>query len=166
MVALYKYYDAVVSNAIGQLRDVLPTPDGGFIAVGVAYNLAIPSGGSYSQDVWVIKTDSFGCIEPGCQLIQGMETQITNLRDALAVAPNPVASGGVVQLHLKLPENFAAQGALRITVVSNDGRVVLEEQLRSATSALIFTAPTSAGLYHVHLSDATRWISGAKLVVE
>lgn len=159
----YKYYDALVANGHSQLRDVQPTADGGFIAVGTALMVA----GTYSQDVWVIKTDSMGCIEPGCHLIQGMETQITNLRDAITVAPNPAAQGTPVQVQLDLPASFTAQGTLRLTVVSSDGRVVHE---RSAPAGVLtFSFPISAfasGLYHIHLSDDTRWISGAKLVVE
>ena len=164
----YQYHDALVTNGQGQLRDVQPTPDGGFIAVGMAF-----PGGPYSQDVWVIKTDSMGCLEPGCHLITGMETQITNLRGALTVAPNPVSSGGNVRVNIALPENFTPQGALRLTVVSSDGRVVHEEVIggaghseRSEGVLTALRAPRSAGLYHIHLSDASRWISGAKLVVE
>ena len=165
----YLYQDSTVSNGRGILRDVQPTPDGGFIAVGMAF-----SGGGYSQDVWVIKTDSMGCLEPGCHLITGMETQITNLRDALTVAPNPVAQGGSVQVRLQLPEGFAVQGALRLTLVSSDGRVVHEKVIAvTGHSARSEGVPLSldrtrmpAGLYHLHVSDDTRWISGAKLVVE
>ena len=161
----YAYSDSLLSNGNSGFYDMQPTPDGGFIAVGFAY-YAFLADTTYSQDVWVVKVDSMGCIEPGCHLVTGIETQITNLRDALNVAPNPVTSGSTLQVQLKLPENFVPQGAWRITVVSSDGRVVREEQLSSATGALTFTAPPSAGLYHIHLSDAARWISGAKLVVE
>ncbi|HRH37841.1 MAG TPA: T9SS type A sorting domain-containing protein [Flavobacteriales bacterium] len=157
----YQYHDDVLSNGRGLLRDVQPTPDGGFIAVGMAFNQA-----PYSQDVWVIKTDSMGCIEPGCNLIQGMQTQITNLRDVLKVSPNPVAAGSSIQVSTALPKNFAAQGQLKLTVVSSDGRLVHEQRIGDPSSSQHMVAPLSSGLYHVHMSDATRWISGAKLVVE
>lgn len=158
----YLYTDATITNGRGMLRDVQPTADGGFIAAGVA--LSIP--GQYTQDVWVIKTDSMGCIEPGCHLIQGMETQVTNLRDVIRVAPNPVASASSVQVNVQLPQGFASQGNLRLTVVSSDGRLVHEQRVLDASSSQRIEAPLSGGLYHIHLSDATRWISGAKLVVE
>ena len=165
----YQYHDSLVSNGRGLFRDVVPTPDGGFIAVGTALQA-----GPYTQDVWVVKVDSMGCLEPGCHLIQGMETQITNLRDALTVAPNPVVQGGSVHVHLELPENFTPQGALRLTLVSSDGRVVHEKVIAvTGHSARSEGVPLSldrtrmpAGLYHLHVSDDTRWISGAKLVVE
>lgn len=162
----YLYTDANVNNGRGMLRDVQPTPDGGFIAAGVA--LAIP--GQYTQDVWVVKVDSMGCLEPGCHLIQGMATQITNMRDALSVAPNPVAAGSSVQVTISLPASFTPQGGLRLTVVSSEGRVVQEQPVSNVAGSVPLSIGEGVGvrpgLYHIHLSDATRWISGAKLVVE
>lgn len=158
----YDYYDANVSDGRGYFRDVQPTSDGGFIAVGQA----LPAG-PYTSDVWVVKVDGHGCLEPGCHLITGMETQITNLRGALTVAPNPVVSGGAVQVSIALPENFKQRGALKLTVVSSDGRIVKEATLPEAVCSLNFhLSDFASGLYHVHLSDDARWVSGAKLVVE
>lgn len=169
----YQYSDSQVSNIRGIFYDAVPTPDGGFVAVGMVY----PSAG-FSQDLWVVKVDSMGCLEPGCHLITGMETQITNLRGALTVAPNPVAHGSNVQMQLQLPEGFAVQGALRITVTDATGRVVHEQLIgeaghrelrgtkQEAIPASLTTTQLLCGLYHIHLSDATRWIAGAKLVVE
>ncbi|MEO8588843.1 MAG: hypothetical protein ABI432_05695 [Flavobacteriales bacterium] len=128
----YQYYDSVVTNGRGLLRDVQPTPDGGFVAAGVALGVS----GQYTQDVWVIKVDSMGCIEPGCHLVTGVETQLTNLRDALTVSPNPVARGGAISVELKLPQNFTPQGALRLTLVSSDGRLISEQQLEGTTCEL------------------------------
>jgi hypothetical protein len=157
----YQYLDSMASNGQGLFRDAVPTPDGGFIAVGTA--LTVP--GVYTQDVWVVKTDSMGCLEPGCHLITGTETQITNLRDALRLAPNPVAQGATVQAWLDLPVSFSPQGALRLTAVSNDGRLV-HEQAINRPGGQLSTDNLQPGLYHVHLSDDRRWISGAKLLVE
>lgn len=165
----YAYYDSLVELGNAGFYDMQPTPDGGFIAVGFAMSVWQQGGSGweevYSQDVWVVKTDSMGCIEPGCHLIQGMETQITNLRGALTVAPNPVAEGAPVQVRLDLPASFTPQGTLRLTVVSNDGRIVDQQAVRTSSSQLTIDN-LLPGLYHVHVSDDTRWISGAKLVVE
>lgn len=157
----YDYYDAEVTNGKGAFYDVQPTPDGGFIAVGVALAVA----GQYTQDVWVVKTDSMGCIEPGCHLITGVESQITNLKEALRVWPNPVARGGAVQVSVELPASFKPLGALRLSVVSSDGRLMHEQSLPDHSSTYHLNANLSAGIYHIHLSDASRWISGAELVV-
>ncbi|HOY29087.1 MAG TPA: T9SS type A sorting domain-containing protein [Flavobacteriales bacterium] len=159
----YDYFDAEVTNGKGAFYDVQPTPDGGFIAVGVALAVA----GQYTQDVWVVKTDSMGCIEPGCHLITGMESQITNLKDALRVWPNPVAQGGAVQVSVELPSNFVVQGQLRLTVTDALGRLVQEQVVAQGTTTLNFiNTQLTTGLYHLHLSDDRRWISGGKLLVE
>lgn len=166
----YAYHDSLVELGNAGFYDMQPTPDGGFIAVGFAE--AIWQQGQsgweqvYSRDVWVVKVDSMGCLEPGCNLITGMETQITNLQGALNVAPNPVLSGSSVQLFVTLPKGFVPQGQLRITITDPQGRLVHAEQLASMEAPFLLRSPSTAGIYHVHLSDATRWISGAKLVVE
>ncbi|MGB3869764.1 MAG: T9SS type A sorting domain-containing protein [Flavobacteriales bacterium] len=157
----YQYADDSVSNGKGLFSDVQPTPDGGFIAVGVALGIA----GVYGQDVWVVKTDSMGCIEPGCNMVTGMETQITNTRDALRVYPNPVPQGGTLQLELNLPASFTPQGELKLTVVNSLGQLV-ETQAWHGIRQQLAIGQLPAGLYHLHLSDATRWISGGRFVVE
>jgi len=167
----YAYHDSLVELGNAGFYDMQPTPDGGFIAVGFAEAnwQQGPNGWEqvYSRDVWVVKTDSMGCLEPGCHLIQGMQTQITNLRGALTVAPNPVAQGGNVQMQLQLPGGFTVQGALRITVTDEAGRLVQEQPVPSGVSAFSFQLSAfPAGLYHLHLHDDSRWIAGAKLVVE
>ena len=169
----YEYVDEQVTGGKGRLRDVALTPDGGYIAVG--RTLAVP--GIYSQDVWVIKVDSMGCLEPGCHLLTGIESQVTNLKGALTVAPNPVRSGEAVQVRISLPPSITPQGPLRLTVVSSAGRVLKEQLLgegghreREGTQqeAIVTALPAglSPGLYHLHLSDGARWLAGAKLVVE
>jgi len=96
-----------------------------------------------------------------------METQITNLRDVLKVYPNPVASGGSVTVTLELPQTFKPQGPLQLTVVDALGRLVSKENFTPNNSQLtLHTSTLPSGLYHLHLSDNTRWISGCKLVVE
>ena len=161
----YQYHDSIVSNAPGLFHDVQPTPDGGFVAVGSALNG--PATNPYTQDVWVVKVDSMGCLEPGCHLITGMETQITNLRDVLKVYPNPVASGGSVTVTLELPQTFIPEGPLQLTVVDAQGRLVRKENFTPNNSQLtLHTSTLPYGIYHLHLSDNTRWISGCKLVVE
>jgi hypothetical protein len=161
----YQYSDSLISGGAGQLRDVLPTPDGGFIAVGAAYGVS-QNGQSYGQDAWVIKVDSMGCLEPGCNLITGMESQVTNLKGALTVAPNPMRVGEAVQLSIHLPPSITPQGPLRLTVVSSDGRLVQEQHFAPHSSELTLHTSFAPGLYHLHISDATRWLAGAKVVVE
>ncbi len=163
----YAYYDSTVSDCAGTLRDVQPTPDGGFVTVGAAYG-AIDGNNppGLSQDIWVVKVDSLGCIEPGCDIPLGITTQITNLKDALSVAPNPVASGAETAVRIALPAALR-KDPLRLSVVNANGQLVAEAQLPpNAVTFTLTTARYASGLYHLHLTSGSTWVSGAKLVVE
>ena len=119
-----------------------------------------------SQDVWVLKVDSMGCVQPGCHIITGIESQVTNLTDALHVYPNPVASGGNVTVAITLPEGLRQQ-PLRLSLISADGRLVREEQLPAFLSSFSFPIPAfHSGLYMLHLSTPDTWLAATKLVVQ
>jgi|GEM_PF-4450946 len=67
--------------------DVAATDDGGVVAVG----FSIGSGDQRGQAAWIIKTDEYGCIVPGCQFsgVDSREVQSDDL--SLRVYPNPVS---------------------------------------------------------------------------
>ncbi len=141
--------------------DVRRTLDGGFILAGTAFDSAL-----VSQDAWLVKVDSFGCLVPGCQVFDAVLEQVTDLRDALRLWPNPVQGQGHVQVAIDLPAGFALRGPLRLALTDAAGRLVEEHAVPGGVSAFsfpVFSLPS--GLYHVHLLDATRWLSGTKLVV-
>jgi hypothetical protein len=64
-------------------RDVIETSDGGFAACGRTW----PSEENSSIDTWVVKTDEYGCIIPGCHI--GIE-EFTEKYGRFKVGPNPV----------------------------------------------------------------------------
>lgn len=163
----YYFADTLFSNGQGRLHDVLPTPDGGFIATGAAYNPATsgyPPG--YSQDVWVLKVDSLGCVVPGCNGVSGITAQVTNLGEVLRLYPNPVREQLHVGIHL--PGTFATSGPLTLTVTSLEGKMVLQKQVptSAAGEVVLDVSSLSSGMYSIHLSDATRWLAGKKFVVQ
>ena len=164
----FEYSDSIVNRGRGWLFDVLPTVDGGFIAVGTALGLSNDPNDppAYSQDLWVIKTDSLGCLVPGCDLITGLNSQVTNLREALTLWPNPTA--GPVEVKIALPGIGPTEGALRLVVTSLDGRLVQERNLPAERDQQVRLdlEQDAAGLYSVHLLEGGRWLAGVKVVVE
>lgn len=65
------------------LSCIRPAPDGGFVAVGSTFSL--PNGSS--QDAWIIKTDSMGCLVANCFVgVNDVEQLIKGVK----VYPNPV----------------------------------------------------------------------------
>lgn len=81
-----RLHNIVVSDfAEHEIHDMKPTPDGGFICCGLAADhLFNPPPG---QRGWLFKTDSMGCIVPGCHLI-GVE-DLKNDKNHLLIYPNP-----------------------------------------------------------------------------
>jgi hypothetical protein len=163
----YFYYDDDVEQGQGRFFDVLPTADNGCIATGFAngpVNVPLPPG--HSQDTWVVKVDSMGCVVPGCDGIVGITEVATNLGDALHLYPNPVRE----QLHvgISLPHGFKTTGPLTLSVTSLEGKLV--QQVAVPTSAagevVLDVSGLASGMYALHLSDAQRWLAGTKFVVE
>ena len=167
----YFYYDSVLVDCQGVFRDVQPTPDGGFVVVGETRgNINGNNPPGLSVDVWVVKVDSLGCIEPGCNIPLGITTQITNMGYALNVYPNPVGPSMGEQLHvgIHLPANFKTEGPLALTVMSMESKWVRQEAVPTSAPNEVALDMTglAPGAYTVHLSDAHTWIAGKKFVIE
>ncbi|MBL7964778.1 MAG: T9SS type A sorting domain-containing protein [Flavobacteriales bacterium] len=161
----YYYQDSIISNGQGRFYDVLPTADGGFIAAGVARN---PVGGpyppGYSQDTWVVKVDSLGCIVPGCNSV-GISEQATNLLDAISIFPNPAHDGQQVTVQLTLPPSVAHL-PLQLSVVGMDGRVIHQQRIAGNDAHQLALPAVSAGLYYIHLAADGKWLTGGKLMIQ
>ena len=156
------------------IYDLRRTLDGGFIMAGTAWDSLL-----VSQDAWLIKTDSFGCLVPGCQIFDGLQEQLTDLSASLAIYPNPAQDH--VNVRLELPATLRVQGPLRMAVTSLDGRLVHERlvpltfgpvptasdrrSLAKAANCQLPTASWPSGTYFVHLLEGTRWLAGGKVVV-
>ena len=117
------------------------------------------------QTMFVIKTDSLGCVVPGCQYV-GLAENLIGLENSLKVYPNP--SDGHFTLALTLPETLTFTGDLSLQVFDSQGRLLqrrnLGQQLRQTVALDLSAQPV--GLYSVHLSDGKRILTGIRLVVE
>ncbi|MBL0044994.1 MAG: T9SS type A sorting domain-containing protein [Flavobacteriales bacterium] len=163
----YFYYDSLMTDGVGEFKDVIPTTDGGFIACGFTWgSYTGPTPPNYSQDAWVVKVDSLGCIVPGCNGPMGITSQITNMGYALNVYPNPVRD--LLHVGIKLPIGFKTEGPLVLTIVTTDGKLVRQESLPTSAwdDMQIDVTGLLVGTYTIHLSDAHTWIAGKKFVVE
>ncbi len=160
----YHYYDSLWTEGRGRFYDVLPTNDGGFIAAGVAFGTNNPNDPpAYGQDTWVVKVDSMGCLEPGCHLITGLQSQVTNYRDALSISPNPASR--MTRLSWELPGTL--KGSCQLSVVSAQGQLVRTIPIAIAdASYMLDVSDYAPGIYHLHLVMDGEWLTGGKLVVE
>lgn len=162
----YYYQDSLMTDGQGVLMDVQPTTDGGFVAVGEVYGSnsgSNPPGNN--QDVWVLRVDSLGCIQPGCGLITGLQAQVANHPNALTVGPNPAS--GVAHVRWDLPGAARTNGPARLWLTSAQGVVVRTWACDlSQGSIAVDVSDLASGLHHLHMVHADVWLSGAKLVIE
>jgi hypothetical protein len=146
----HHYYHPQASNkdASHYLYRVRPTPDGGYVAAGY---LALPDTGT--QDSWVIKVDSNGCLIPGC-IITAVEHEPQLPRGEVLVYPNPARVFITVELG---PQRCKDQ---TVVLVDRQGPRVLERRLNQPISQ-ISLQDLPMGIYLYRVGN----VSG-KLVVE
>jgi hypothetical protein len=123
-------------------------PDGGYVAAGY---LALPDTGT--QDSWVIKVDSNGCLIPGC-IITAVEHEPQLPRGEVLVYPNPSRDFITVELG---PQRFKDQ---TFVLFDLQGKRVLERRLNQPISQ-ISLQDLPMGIYLYRVGN----VSG-KLVVE
>jgi hypothetical protein len=146
----HHYYHPQASNkdASHYLYRVRPTTDGGYVAAGY---LALPDTGT--QDSWVIKVDSNGCLIPGC-IITAVEHEPQLPRGEVLVYPNPSRDFITVELG---PQRFKDQ---TFVLFDLQGKRVLERRLNQPISQ-ISLQDLPMGIYLYRVGN----VSG-KLVVE
>jgi len=149
------------------LYDVQPTSDGGFVATGTAYRYEpLDPQFQTSQIIWVVKTDSLGCVVPGCQNV-GVREYLMDLNELLRIAPNPVHD--VLSAVLSLPPGSEVSGAVRAVLLDAQGRQVAAWLMARDGDELRLNENVGAlpsGAYYLHICDAARWLAGGKVMVE
>lgn len=164
--SLWSRHLSVFNNTSdNQPSDVEPTSDGGFIITGELHqSLGDPTPGLTT--IFVIKTDSLGCVVPGCQSV-GVQEYVMDLQNLMRVSPNPATE--LVQVALDLPEGGQVQGQVQAQMLDPSGRLVLEQTVQQNLNqlrAILDVSALPAGTYYLHLRDARRWLAGSRLVVQ
>jgi hypothetical protein len=98
-------------------------PDGSLAFVGMLWDTTSPIVDPRGTDMWVFRTDSLGCFEPGCSewqiLVPAREPPAPARGGAFTIYPNPVK--GVCQLAAVLGEQIP-EGQYMLRAYSTDGR--------------------------------------------
>ena len=157
---------AMGTNSFHSAYDVELASDGGFLLTGQVTQMSAGNPHPGQETIFVIKTDSLGCVVPGCQNV-GVQEFTIDLQEHLEVSPNP--ANDRVNVLLTLPETGEVEGQARVLLLDATGRTVLEQPMQRNLNQLRTTVEVSAlpaGMYYLHLRDAKRWLAGSKVVVE
>jgi hypothetical protein len=149
----HHYYHPQASNkdASHYLYRVRPTTDGGYVAAGY---LALPDTGT--QDSWVIKVDSNGCLTPNC-LVTGLPQIQRQNHLEVTVYPNPTSG----TIHLELPQGMAMY---RIVVLSLNGKH-LYAQNTTYQKNVTLQLDKPPGVYFVQVWEKDQLIFEEKVIV-
>jgi hypothetical protein len=138
-------------------RDVIETSDGGFAACGRTW----PSEENSSIDTWVVKTDEYGCIIPGCHI--GIE-EFTEKYGRFKVGPNPVRQSE--NLTVFLPDIKDLNG-LSFQLRNLSGQLVKSfVPDEGGTSYLLRTNGLAKGMYVLSLLKDGVQVQSEKVVVD
>ena len=96
--------------------DVAKVSDGGYILTGSAWSAT-------DQDVWLVRLDSMGCLEPGCDIVDVPSITVNNTT-LFNFYPNPMHNSATVEL--QIPDNFQILSGATITLQITDisGKIV------------------------------------------
>jgi hypothetical protein len=126
-----------------QLRDIIPTSDGGFIGVGQTK----ASPGFSTSDTWVLKVDEHGCLVPGCHLVNVPEY---GKLPVLRIGPNPASN----QLNVYIPPGIDVQQSF-LTIYDVQGKCLKSVALSSNDLTLMLDISNlSNGNYFVYVQGA------------
>jgi hypothetical protein len=151
------------------LNSIVELPDHGFALAGRDEK------DSGLTQIWVMRLDSMGCLEPGCHLISGLQEQVIGLDGSITVFANPLPSGQALQLRFQakgtttMPYNTEPT---RLLLYDLQGRLVYEKRIAPTGSnegfLLSLNLPALArGTYTLHwISEQGAWYDGEKVVVE
>ena len=129
------------SNSDHLLYDIDPTLDGGFVAVGYL----IPSIDN-TQDTWMIKVDSFGCLVKGCEVtsVPKIESSIAQLK----IYPNPASE----EIYFDITPNFRQSSGYELRLYDMVGKLVLTQTLHPYENT-ISVSHLKAGIYNYRLNE-------------
>jgi hypothetical protein len=166
----YSHYggslDLVWGGARHWLWDSKITSDGGLVCCGEleqSLNDPVP----LLRTPWVFKTDSLGCIEPGCQFVHVEEITI-GLEQSMSVFPNPANDRATVRFDL--PADFSIPDHSQWVMIDLQGREIMRQDLsRSVIQSGDIPLDLSSiapGIYQIHWIMDSVWLDSVKVVVE
>jgi len=145
-----------VENGFQLFHDVIVEDDGGF--VGTGYLFGTSSDPQPGQDLWVFRTDSMGCLVPGCHLTDNITMHSNEV--AVSLYPNPVQNQ--LSVHIKAGE--LPQGAI-LELYDMQGRQHIRTAIDpGAITYILDMRHLAPGMYLLNCSTPTEMLWTGKVV--
>ena len=150
MHTYYHLNDSADQNYIWAFQE---TPDSGFLHLGRLLDFNNDIDSVRTLHFYMLKTDSYGCLQEGCQSI-GM-SEYPNLGRKISVYPNPTKGQLFIQSQIK--------GEIHFKLWNAQGQVVRGESFRGQTT--LDLAGIKPGVYYLSSSQDGLIIGTEKIVV-
>jgi hypothetical protein len=154
----YREYELYPSNSARQEftpYDVTATSDGGYVLTGEYVSQAGNIFKDGCQLATIIKVDSFGCLEEGCQKDDttiGIKTLVTNTVMSIKVYPNPTNKEVILEW-----ENRNLTKDVKVTLVDVYGKIIMNKTWDSSQKALkLDLEGNSYGVYYIDVKDKNK----------
>jgi hypothetical protein len=135
-------------------NDVTPTSDGGYILTGL---LGGDQDLGIEQDMWAMKVDSYGCLVPGCELINVDEQHPT----VMSIYPNPCDDFINVYVEAMHVDNC------ELSLYDVHGKLIRSSPVRQSGNTLLLESNSLPdGIYVLNLSVDGKVMSSEKVVVK
>jgi hypothetical protein len=122
------------------IYDVKETKDNGFIIAGESFDRTYQD--SVPQQAWLLKVDQYGCLVPGCQLVNTGEVSVK--KPDLVIYPNPTID--YLNFYLNTNPGQAGEGQFRITDISGKQKALFDSD-SPGTTFIVPVMDYPAGTY-------------------
>lgn len=157
-----RFYRIIESyENIHDIFDVKASPDGGIVFCGQSINYSENSDPGPLQQGWLVKTDEYGCVIPGCQMVGVSETEVLN--DAgISFGPNPLAKGEPLRVYSNY--QFSPDAELGLWTMNGERIAAIHPGYAGLTT--LWSIPQiSSGVYLLKLIDRGVLIHCEELVI-
>lgn len=156
---LRKYFGVTDITESNILYDAEITPDSGYSFVGEAFTAWF--GPEQGQHGWVLKTDKYGCVVPGCQLGTSISGEsLTKRSEVMQVYPNPASDFINIIINKTISKNT------KIVLLNILGETIESySNIETGSSYSISTRNLQPGVYIINLIENGLIIDSKKIIV-
>ena len=142
-----------------EFYDIKETNDEGFILCGESKNSEI--GDPVPQQTWLLKLDEYGCLVPGCQIIDDIE-EVGGFKFELKLFPNPTSD--YLNIFIRNHSSFTSN---IFSIYDNQGRLIdgYNCSIKEGTIS-ISTENYISGEYFITVSTENQHLATRKFIVE